>query len=171
MYQTDDQKWEDDLTEDKQRRVRHELEPGDVIQEVRNVTRVTGVDASRQFLLLCCTKTRLTLLQLVFSYSERRICICLMVYWCGRTERLLKLRMPRRISSWCRVLSSSSMVYSVLSVGECFTSPIMNIVRSPLFQADRSDRRIQQTYLSVPRRCVCHLPSDLEGLLITQCQA
>lgn len=43
----DDQKWEDDMTDDKHRRVRHQLEHGDVIQEVRNVTRVTGVDASR----------------------------------------------------------------------------------------------------------------------------
>jgi hypothetical protein len=36
------------MQEDKHRRVRHELEPGDVIEHVRNVTRVVGVDSSRK---------------------------------------------------------------------------------------------------------------------------
>lgn len=48
----EEQQWDEDVNEDKHRRVRHELEPGDVIQDVRNVTRVTGVDASPGLLIL-----------------------------------------------------------------------------------------------------------------------
>jgi hypothetical protein len=36
--------------EDKLRRVRHELEPGDVIEAVATVARVDGVDAYRESL-------------------------------------------------------------------------------------------------------------------------
>ena len=35
--------------EDKHRRVRHELEPGDVIDAVKTVARISGVDSSRKF--------------------------------------------------------------------------------------------------------------------------
>ena len=38
--------WADDDPEDKHRRVRHELEPGDVIEAVITVARVIGVDSS-----------------------------------------------------------------------------------------------------------------------------
>ena len=38
--------WADDDPEDKHRRVRHELEPGDVIEAVTTVARVIGVDSS-----------------------------------------------------------------------------------------------------------------------------
>ena len=38
--------WADDDPEDKHRRVRHELEPGDVIESVTTVARVIGVDSS-----------------------------------------------------------------------------------------------------------------------------
>ncbi|CCA74831.1 related to WD repeat and FYVE domain-containing protein 3 [Serendipita indica DSM 11827] len=48
----EEQQWDEDMKDDKHRRVRHELEPGDVIQDVRNVTRVTGVDASPGLLIL-----------------------------------------------------------------------------------------------------------------------
>ncbi|KAG8823617.1 hypothetical protein FRC17_009281 [Serendipita sp. 399] len=48
----EEQQWDEDVSDDKHRRVRHELEPGDVIQDVRNVTRVTGVDASPGLLIL-----------------------------------------------------------------------------------------------------------------------
>ena len=37
--------WADDDPEDKHRRVRHELEPGDVIEAVTTVARVIGVDS------------------------------------------------------------------------------------------------------------------------------
>ena len=40
--------WDDDLEEDRLRKIRHELEPGDVIEVVRNVSRVVGVDSSRE---------------------------------------------------------------------------------------------------------------------------
>lgn len=43
----DDQQWVDDVVEDKHRRVRHELQPGDVIEAVSTVTRIVGVDSSR----------------------------------------------------------------------------------------------------------------------------
>ncbi|KAM6494725.1 hypothetical protein JOM56_009348 [Amanita muscaria] len=36
----------DDIVEDKHRRVRHELEPGDVIEAVQTVARIAGVDSS-----------------------------------------------------------------------------------------------------------------------------
>lgn len=48
---TDDQRWGEELAEDKHRRVRHELEPGDVIEDVQTVTRIVGVDASRTCIL------------------------------------------------------------------------------------------------------------------------
>jgi len=38
--------WADDDPEDKHRKVRHELEPGDVIESITTVARVTGVDSS-----------------------------------------------------------------------------------------------------------------------------
>ena len=37
--------------EDKHRRVRHELEPGDVIEAVSTIARITGVDSSRKFIM------------------------------------------------------------------------------------------------------------------------
>lgn len=42
-----DEVWVDDLQEDKHLRIRHELEAGDVIAAVCNVTHVVGADASR----------------------------------------------------------------------------------------------------------------------------
>jgi hypothetical protein len=38
----------EEVTDDKHRRVRHELEPGDVIEAVTTVARIDGVDSSRQ---------------------------------------------------------------------------------------------------------------------------
>lgn len=46
-YLKDERQLEEEMTEDKHRRVRHELEAGDVIEDVRNATRVVGVDSSR----------------------------------------------------------------------------------------------------------------------------
>ena len=37
----------DEMAEDKHRRVRHELEPGDVIEAVSTICRVSGVDSYR----------------------------------------------------------------------------------------------------------------------------
>jgi len=36
------------VADDKHRRVRHELEPGDVIEAVSTIARITGVDSSRE---------------------------------------------------------------------------------------------------------------------------
>lgn len=62
---------DDDVNEDKQRRVRHELEPGDIIQDVRNVTRVTGVDASPGLLIL--GKTHLYMLDGLLQQEDGEI--------------------------------------------------------------------------------------------------
>ncbi|KAG8908740.1 hypothetical protein FRB99_002978 [Tulasnella sp. 403] len=48
----DDARWGEDSSEDKNRRVRHELEPHDVIEDVRTVTRIVGVDASPGLLIV-----------------------------------------------------------------------------------------------------------------------
>lgn len=38
----------EEIVDDKLRRIRHELEPGDVIEAVATVARIDGVDSSRQ---------------------------------------------------------------------------------------------------------------------------
>ncbi|KAF8315416.1 beach-domain-containing protein [Clavulina sp. PMI_390] len=48
---TEDQGWDDDLEEDRLRKIRHELEPGDVIEVVKNVSRIVGVDSSPGLLI------------------------------------------------------------------------------------------------------------------------
>ncbi|KAL5513687.1 BPH1 [Sanghuangporus vaninii] len=47
-----DEQWIDEFSEDKLRRVRHELENGDVIDAVFTVSRIVGVDSSPGLLLL-----------------------------------------------------------------------------------------------------------------------
>ncbi|KAF8344869.1 hypothetical protein F5887DRAFT_1061981 [Amanita rubescens] len=42
----------EDIVEDKHRRVRHELEPGDVIEAVQTVARIAGVDSSPGLLII-----------------------------------------------------------------------------------------------------------------------
>lgn len=44
-----DRQLDEDVQEDKHRRVRHELEPGDVIEAACTVARIAGVDSSRMF--------------------------------------------------------------------------------------------------------------------------
>lgn len=44
----------EDVVDDKLRRVRHELEPGDVIEAVATVARIAGVDSSRTLSNLYC---------------------------------------------------------------------------------------------------------------------
>ena len=44
-----DRQLDEDVQEDKHRRVRHELEPGDVIVAASTVARISGVDSSRRF--------------------------------------------------------------------------------------------------------------------------
>jgi len=44
----DNRQLAEDVVDDKHRRVRHELEPGDVIEAVSTVARITGVDSSRE---------------------------------------------------------------------------------------------------------------------------
>ncbi|KAF8327734.1 beach-domain-containing protein [Cantharellus anzutake] len=48
----EDDKWEDELIDDKHRKIRHELEPGDVIEVVKNVARIVGVDSSPGLFIL-----------------------------------------------------------------------------------------------------------------------
>ena len=42
-----DRQLTEEIAEDKHRRVRHQLEPGDVIEAVATVARIAGVDSSR----------------------------------------------------------------------------------------------------------------------------
>jgi len=45
----------EEIIEDKLRRVRHQLEPGDVIEAVSTVCRISGVDSFRKWaILLSC---------------------------------------------------------------------------------------------------------------------
>jgi hypothetical protein len=44
----DNRQFAEDIVDDKHRRVRHELEPGDVIEAVSTIARITGVDSSRE---------------------------------------------------------------------------------------------------------------------------
>ncbi|KAJ3536167.1 hypothetical protein NM688_g6872 [Phlebia brevispora] len=48
---SDEHHLEDEVVEDKHRRVRHELEPGDVIEAAETVARVSGVDSSPGLLI------------------------------------------------------------------------------------------------------------------------
>lgn len=41
---------QEEIVDDKHRRVRHELEPGDVIEAASTVARISGIDSSREFL-------------------------------------------------------------------------------------------------------------------------
>lgn len=49
VVDVDRQQLAEDIVDDKLRRVRHELEPGDVIEAVATVARIDGVDSSRMF--------------------------------------------------------------------------------------------------------------------------
>jgi hypothetical protein len=44
----DNRQLAEDVVDDKHRSVRHELEPGDVIEAVSTIARITGVDSSRE---------------------------------------------------------------------------------------------------------------------------
>ncbi|KAF5370942.1 hypothetical protein D9615_009793 [Tricholomella constricta] len=48
----DDRQLAEEISEDKHRRVRHELEPGDVIEAVGTVARIAGVDSSPGLLII-----------------------------------------------------------------------------------------------------------------------
>ncbi|KAL4258196.1 Beach-domain-containing protein [Pleurotus pulmonarius] len=48
----EDRQLAEDIAEDKHRRVRHELEPGDVIEAVATVARIAGVDSSPGLLII-----------------------------------------------------------------------------------------------------------------------
>ncbi|KAJ7615896.1 beach-domain-containing protein [Roridomyces roridus] len=48
----DDRQLAEEITDDKHRRVRHELEPGDVIDAVTTVARIAGVDSSPGLLII-----------------------------------------------------------------------------------------------------------------------
>ncbi|TFY62229.1 hypothetical protein EVJ58_g3994 [Rhodofomes roseus] len=48
----DERQLEEEIVDDKHRRVRHELEPGDVIESANTVARISGVDSSPGLLIL-----------------------------------------------------------------------------------------------------------------------
>lgn len=51
MISLDDRQLAEDVADDKHRRVRHELEPGDVIEAVSTIARIIGVDSSRESII------------------------------------------------------------------------------------------------------------------------
>ena len=55
--------------DDKLRRVRHELEPGDVIEAVATVARIDGVDSSRMCAVLSSLAFLISLTILYISWS------------------------------------------------------------------------------------------------------
>ncbi|KAI0300557.1 beach-domain-containing protein [Multifurca ochricompacta] len=57
----DNRQLAEDVADDKHRRVRHELEPGDVIEAVSTIARITGVDSSPG--LLICGRTHFYILE------------------------------------------------------------------------------------------------------------
>ena len=68
--------------DDKLRRVRHELEPGDIIEAVATVARIDGVDSSRMCAVLSSLafliSLTFSLYQLVSSFLVALISTCLM---------------------------------------------------------------------------------------------
>ena len=76
----DNQQLAEEIVDDKLRRVRHELEPGDVIEAVATVARIDGVDSSRMCSLFVSLLHSLTIIlcQLVSSSLVALISTCLM---------------------------------------------------------------------------------------------
>ncbi|KAH9177644.1 beach-domain-containing protein [Lactarius sanguifluus] len=67
----DDRQLTEDVTDDKHRRVRHELEPGDVIEAISTIARITGVDSSPG--LLICGRTHFYILEGLVENDEGEI--------------------------------------------------------------------------------------------------
>ncbi|KAJ3506661.1 hypothetical protein NLJ89_g6748 [Agrocybe chaxingu] len=67
----DPQQLADDIVDDKLRRVRHELEPGDVIEAVATVARIDGVDSSPGLLIL--GRTHIYMLDGLVENSEGEV--------------------------------------------------------------------------------------------------
>ncbi|KAH9975416.1 beach-domain-containing protein [Lactifluus volemus] len=61
----------EEIIDDKHRRVRHELEPGDVIEAISTVARITGVDSSPG--LLICGRTHFYILEGLVESDDREI--------------------------------------------------------------------------------------------------
>lgn len=85
---------QEDIVEDKHRRVRHELEPGDVIESANTVARISGVDSSRKSRLVLGCIVTLKLWQLDSSSSVRHICTCLTGWFRTTTEKSSMRMMP-----------------------------------------------------------------------------
>lgn len=90
-----DKQLAEEITEDKHRRVRHELEPGDVIEAVGTVARIAGVDSSREFCSYTLTApvSRLHNIQLGCSLLGVHIYTCWTALWKMTTVKLLMLMM------------------------------------------------------------------------------
>lgn len=83
-----DQKgWDDDLEEDRLRKIRHELEPGDVIEVVKNVARIVGVDSARE-----CGNAPMDCLVVTFAF-------CSWTLHLG-ADSSLRPRWPGRVFHW-----------------------------------------------------------------------
>ncbi|KAG6889353.1 hypothetical protein C0992_005581 [Termitomyces sp. T32_za158] len=67
----DDKQLAEDISEDKHRRVRHDLEPGDVIEAVGTVARIAGVDSSPGLLIV--GKTHLYMLDGLVENDEGEV--------------------------------------------------------------------------------------------------
>ncbi|KAI9465845.1 beach-domain-containing protein [Lactarius psammicola] len=67
----DNRQLAEDVTDDKHRRVRHELEPGDVIEAISTIARITGVDSSPG--LLICGRTHFYILEGLVENDEGEI--------------------------------------------------------------------------------------------------
>ena len=65
----------EEIVDDKHRRVRHELEPGDVIDAVKTVARISGVDSAREFAKAYKTEDRADVYQPDCSSSAEAISI------------------------------------------------------------------------------------------------
>lgn len=68
----------DEIAEDKHRRVRHELEPGDVIEAVSTICRVSGVDSYRAYITLFVDAPLDVASQPDYSFSDIRTSTCWM---------------------------------------------------------------------------------------------
>ena len=70
----------EEIVDDKHRRVRHELEPGDVIDAVKTVARISGVDSARESAEAYKTEDRADMYQPDYSSSAEVISIFSMAW-------------------------------------------------------------------------------------------
>lgn len=69
--ESDDKQLAEDIVDDKHRRVRHELEPGDVIEAVGTIARIAGIDSSPGLLII--GKTHLYMLDGLVESDDNEV--------------------------------------------------------------------------------------------------